>query len=366
MTTRSSGMNTEPSKSTQEDSGMDPARLCPSPPEDPTGAELPTEMGVLPTEKVSDEPETSVQNLDPDPRESEQGADTGNLEEAAGVDAGGESSLDAEVRTESHNSLEGPQLRREGQTVEGEAGVAESLSMSSLSRSITKEDVTCLKSPLVEEARNSDRMREIGRSQTVPRSFGAQSRRAAMQKADAQKDTVPASAGSKMKPQRSTSFGKSGGSSVKQKLLEWCRQKTRGYQHVDIQNFSTSWNDGMAFCALVHKFFPDSFDYSALAPKNRRQNFELAFSMAEARADCVPLIEVEDMIRMGRHPDAKCVFTYVQSLCRHLHSLETRPPAAPATESNPSHPCPPLPSAGPEECDGGAQVEGGSGEETRD
>lgn len=37
----------------------------------------------------------------------------------------------------------------------------------------------------------------------------------------------------------------------------------------------------MAFCALVHNFFPDAFDYSKLTPQNRRQNFEVAFSSAE-------------------------------------------------------------------------------------
>lgn len=52
-------------------------------------------------------------------------------------------------------------------------------------------------------------------------------------------------------------------------------------QHVDIQNFSSSWSNGMAFCALVHNFFPDAFDYSTLSPSNRRQNFEVAFSAAE-------------------------------------------------------------------------------------
>lgn len=52
-------------------------------------------------------------------------------------------------------------------------------------------------------------------------------------------------------------------------------------QHVDIQNFSSSWSDGMAFCALVHNFFPEAFDYNSLSPSNRRQNFEVAFSAAE-------------------------------------------------------------------------------------
>lgn len=52
-------------------------------------------------------------------------------------------------------------------------------------------------------------------------------------------------------------------------------------QHVDIQNFSSSWSSGMAFCALIHKFFPDAFDYAALEPTQRRHNFTLAFDTAE-------------------------------------------------------------------------------------
>lgn len=105
--------------------------------------------------------------------------------------------------------------------------------------------------------------------------------------------------------QRSSSFGVPNANSIKQMLLDWCRAKTRGYevsatssprsrslsrcplvtlllsQHVDIQNFSSSWSDGMAFCALVHNFFPEAFDYSKLTPQNRRHNFEVAFSSAE-------------------------------------------------------------------------------------
>ncbi|KAB0400152.1 hypothetical protein E2I00_017850 [Balaenoptera physalus] len=124
------------------------------------------------------------------------------------------------------------------------------------------------------------------------------------------------------KLKRSQSFGVASASSIKQILLEWCRNKTLGYQHVDLQNFSSSWSDGMAFCALVHSFFPDAFDYNALSPAQRRQNFELAFTMAENLANCERLIEVEDMMVMGRKPDPMCVFTYVQSLYNHLRRFE--------------------------------------------
>uniref|UniRef100_A0A3B4UN68 Calponin-homology (CH) domain-containing protein n=1 Tax=Seriola dumerili TaxID=41447 RepID=A0A3B4UN68_SERDU len=110
------------------------------------------------------------------------------------------------------------------------------------------------------------------------------------------------------------------GASIKQKMLQWCRNKTRNYEGINIENFSSSWCNGLAFCALIHRFFPDAFDYSSLNPKEREKNFTLAFQTAESLADCCPLLEVSDMIMMGNNPDPMCVFTYVQSLC---HSLKT-------------------------------------------
>ncbi|XP_051950992.1 smoothelin-like isoform X2 [Xyrauchen texanus] len=156
---------------------------------------------------------------------------------------------------------------------------------------------------------------ELMRSQTLP----AQARRVMIEKLE--KDTG-GSAITVNKVQRSTSFGVPNANSIKQMLLDWCRSKTRSYENVDIQNFSSSWSDGMAFCALVHNFFPEAFDYSSLSPSNRRHNFEVAFSTAEAYANCMPLVEVEDMMIMGKKPDSKCVFTYVQSLVNHLRKYE--------------------------------------------
>lgn len=64
-------------------------------------------------------------------------------------------------------------------------------------------------------------------------------------------------------------------------LIRWCRKMTDDYDNVCITNFSSSWSDGLAFCALLHHFMPDAFDYSQLDPENRRFNFELAFKVAE-------------------------------------------------------------------------------------
>ncbi|KPP56784.1 smoothelin-b-like [Scleropages formosus] len=88
-------------------------------------------------------------------------------------------------------------------------------------------------------------------------------------------------------------------------------------QNVDIQNFSSSWSDGLAFCALVHNFFPTAFDYSALQASERRNNFHTAFRVAEELADCPPLLDVDDLLRM-EEPDWKCIYTYIQELYRCL------------------------------------------------
>ncbi|NXR06152.1 SMTL2 protein, partial [Semnornis frantzii] len=168
--------------------------------------------------------------------------------------------------------------------------------------------------------RQVERRRELVRSQTLPRITGAQARKALFEKFE--QDGGRGKGEGRAKLKRSQSFGVASASSIKQILLDWCRSKTMGYKHIDLQNFSSSWNDGMAFCALVHSFFPEAFDYNKLDPANRKQNFELAFTMAEKMAQCERLIEVDDMLLMGHKPDPMCVFTYVQSLYNHLRHFE--------------------------------------------
>ncbi|KAM6318006.1 smoothelin [Podargus strigoides] len=174
------------------------------------------------------------------------------------------------------------------------------------------------------ERRQAEKKKELMKAQSLPKTSASQARKAMMEKLQKESGSSPSPAAARTAVQRSSSFGVPNANSIKQMLLDWCRAKTRGYEHVDIQNFSSSWSDGMAFCALVHNFFPEAFDYSQLTPQNRRYNFEVAFSSAEALVDCVPLVEVEDMMIMGKKPDSKCVFTYVQSLYNHLRRHELR------------------------------------------
>lgn len=72
------------------------------------------------------------------------------------------------------------------------------------------------------------------------------------------------------------------GGSKRNALLKWCQNKTVGYRNIDITNFSSSWNDGLALCAILHTYLPDRVPYDTLVPQEKRRNFSIAFAAAES------------------------------------------------------------------------------------
>ena len=51
-------------------------------------------------------------------------------------------------------------------------------------------------------------------------------------------------------------------------LEEWCKRVVEGYRGVEITNMSSSWRDGLGFCALVHRCRPDLIDWASLDPSD--------------------------------------------------------------------------------------------------
>ncbi|KRY72104.1 Alpha-actinin, sarcomeric [Trichinella pseudospiralis] len=98
--------------------------------------------------------------------------------------------------------------------------------------------------------------------------------------------------------------------SAKEGLLLWCQRKTAPYRNVNVQNFHTSWKDGLAFCALIHRHRPELLDYDNLSKDDPLYNLNLAFDTAEKYLDIPKMLDAEDMVYVAK-PDDKAVMTYV-------------------------------------------------------
>ncbi|KAJ8308401.1 hypothetical protein KUTeg_013275 [Tegillarca granosa] len=102
------------------------------------------------------------------------------------------------------------------------------------------------------------------------------------------------------------------GGNSSQDLLDWVKEVTKGYKGVKVTNLTTSWRNGMAFCAIIHHFRPDLIDFRSLAPHDIKGNNRIAFDAA-AQLGIPRVIEPSDMVLLAV-PDKLLVMTYLHQL----------------------------------------------------
>uniref|UniRef100_A0A674MJT4 Spectrin beta chain n=1 Tax=Takifugu rubripes TaxID=31033 RepID=A0A674MJT4_TAKRU len=108
--------------------------------------------------------------------------------------------------------------------------------------------------------------------------------------------------------------------SAKDALLLWCQMKTAGYPNVNIHNFTTSWRDGLAFNAIVHKHRPDLIDFENLKRSNAHYNLQNAFNVAEKELGLTKLLDPEDV--NVDQPDEKSIITYVATYYHYFSKMK--------------------------------------------
>ncbi|KAM9134187.1 EH domain-binding protein 1-like protein 1 isoform 1-T1 [Pangshura tecta] len=97
--------------------------------------------------------------------------------------------------------------------------------------------------------------------------------------------------------------------SCSQSLLEWCQSVTAGYRGVRVTNFTTSWRNGLAFCAILHHFHPEKINYETLDPLAIKENNKLAYD-GFASLGISRVLEPADMVFLTV-PDKLIVMTYL-------------------------------------------------------
>ncbi|XP_054554137.1 utrophin [Talpa occidentalis] len=95
-------------------------------------------------------------------------------------------------------------------------------------------------------------------------------------------------------------------------LLSWVRQSTRPYSQVNVLNFTTSWTDGLAFNALLHRHKPDLFSWDSVVEMSPIERLEHAFNKAQTYLGIEKLLDPEDVA--VQLPDKKSIIMYLTSL----------------------------------------------------
>ncbi|XP_056253170.1 cytospin-B isoform X1 [Seriola aureovittata] len=108
------------------------------------------------------------------------------------------------------------------------------------------------------------------------------------------------------------------GGSKRNALLKWCQKKTEGYPNIDVTNFSSSWSDGLAFCALLHTYLPAHIPYQELISHDKVRNLTLAFQAAES-IGIKPSLDMEELMKTDR-PDWQSVMQYVSQIYKYFET----------------------------------------------
>ncbi|XP_010881845.1 protein-methionine sulfoxide oxidase mical2b isoform X6 [Esox lucius] len=103
------------------------------------------------------------------------------------------------------------------------------------------------------------------------------------------------------------------------RLLLWCQKQTQGYRGVDVTNLTSSWKNGLALCALIHRLRPELIDFDSLNEEDSAKNNQLAFDIVESEFGIQPVTTGKEMAA-DQDPDKLMMVLYISKLYEMFHN----------------------------------------------
>nr|XP_053649636.1 F-actin-monooxygenase MICAL3-like [Cherax quadricarinatus] len=96
-------------------------------------------------------------------------------------------------------------------------------------------------------------------------------------------------------------------------LLVWCKKQVALYDSIHVDNMTTSFKDGRALCAIIHRYRPDLIDFEALRPEDVAQNNQLAYDILERDFGIPPVMTGAEMAEC-EVPDKLSMISYLSQI----------------------------------------------------
>lgn len=117
-----------------------------------------------------------------------------------------------------------------------------------------------------------------------------------------------------------------GAAGTQEELLRWCQEQTAGYPGVRVTDLSSSWADGLALCALVHRLRPDLLEPSDLQGLGALEAATWALRVAEHELGIAPVLSAQAVVAGS---DPLGLIAYLS----HFHSAFKSMPPRPGLSS---------------------------------
>ncbi|XP_034233046.1 F-actin-monooxygenase Mical isoform X4 [Thrips palmi] len=96
-------------------------------------------------------------------------------------------------------------------------------------------------------------------------------------------------------------------------LLHWLKKQVALYDNIHISDMTSSFKNGLALCAIIHRYRPDLIDFHSLKPDDIVENNQLAFDTLERELGIPPVMTAQEMEEC-EVPDKLAMLSYLSQI----------------------------------------------------